>query len=105
MKANRPTSDKVKIIGTEGCKFFLADDIRIEQGGKPSLLGFYPDSTIVLQVPKEENNPSDTSPMGLASIAILASFTGMGGDYNMTLELVGPRNLTMGKSSGLKLTG
>ena len=103
MKSKLEKKATGKAIPLQRCSFFLADDIRIEQGGKTSLLGFYPDNVIVAQIAAEAKDPTKKKPFGLAGIAILANFIDAFGSYSLDMELIGPGNETLGKSTGATL--
>ena len=87
------------------CNFYLADDIRIEQGGKPSLVGFYPDNTIVVQIPKDAPDPTKDSPVGITGLALLANFVGAVGEYDAEMEMVGVGGVPLVRTDRRKLVG
>ncbi len=106
MKA-KPKKRKVAVMQAypKDCAFFLADDIRIEHDGKPSLLGMYPDNTVLFQLPQEIPDPSPSTPIHSPGLSILAHFPRARGTFDMTLELLGPNGQVIGKSVGDKLVG
>ena len=87
------------------CNFYLAEDIRIEQSGKPSMVGFYPDSVIVVQLPKDAPDPTKDSPVGIASLAFLANFVGAVGEYDAEIEMTGVGGVPLVRSDRRKLVG
>lgn len=107
MKAKKTTKRILKKTAPvpSKCNFFVADDIRLEQGGKPSLLGFYPDGKLELQLPKGMAAPTTEQPIGLATLAILANFVGASGEYKLDLELFGANNQSLMKGKEAKLVG
>jgi hypothetical protein len=86
------------------CNFFIADDIRIEQGGKPSLLGFYADNIILVRMPKKSKDPTKDRPIGIGSFAILANFVGVKGTHDVEMELFGPGGPSLLKTGKGKLS-
>lgn len=105
MKSDTVKSKKaVEGTAPTKCKFFLADDVRIEQGGKPTAVGLYPEDKVVVLMPKQVADPTPDKPIGIPSLAILAAFYGAKGTYSMNLELFGPSNRSMG-SSKIELKG
>ena len=107
MKAKKTTKRTLKKTAPvpSKCNFFVADDIRLEQGGKPTLLGFYPDGKLELQLPKGMAAPTTERPIGLATLAILANFVGASGEYTLDLELFGANNQSLMKGKEAKLVG
>lgn len=85
-----PKSRRVTGSVPSRCNFYLADDVRVEQGGKPSLLGFYPDNVILMLMPKKDKDPTKEHPAAIGGLAILASFIGARGTYDVEMELFGP---------------
>lgn len=72
------------------CRFFLADDLRQEVGGKVSAIGLYSDDVIVLQLPTEEPAPTVEKPIGFEGICVLISLSGLVGTRECNFELLGP---------------
>ncbi len=107
MKSGRKSLSKPKptAVALVQCNFFIADDIRIEQGGKPSLLGFYPDNEIVVQMPKDLPDPTKESPVGIASLAILANFVNAVGEYDAEVEMNGAGGVPLVRADRNKLIG
>ena len=97
-KSKSPKSSSTSSAVPVKCNFYIADDVRIEQGGKPSLLGFYPDNVILLQMPKKTKDPTKDHPIGIGGLAILASFIGVKGTNDVEMELFGPGGLSLLKS-------
>lgn len=101
-KSKLPKSSRAFRPVTARCNFYISDDVRIEQGGKPSLLGFYPDNVIVVLMPEGAKEPTKEQPIGLVGLAILANFIGARGLYDIETELFGPDGLSLTKASGGK---
>ena len=72
---------------------------------QPSLLGFYPDRKIELQLPQDMRTPTPENPIGLATLAILANFVDASGDYDLELELFGANGKSLMKTKEAKLSG
>lgn len=102
-KARKAT--KTAAVVPPHCNFYLADDIRIEQSGKTSLVGFYPDKAIVVQLPKDAPDPTKDKPVGVASLAILANFVGAVGEYDAEFEMTGVGGVPLVRSDRRKLVG
>lgn len=66
-------------------RFFLADDIRTEVSGKQFLIGFYPDSVLVMQTPADAPPPSLETPVGTEGIAFLFSVSGPPGNFKFKI--------------------
>lgn len=80
------------------CKFFLADDIRLEQNGKSTLIGFYPDDVLVLQLPKSAPDPTPQERTGISSLTVMASFPNAKGSKEAQVALTGPSNVEILRS-------
>ena len=70
-----------------GARFFLAEDIRMEAGGKPLLLGLYVDDTILVDMPDSDPELSYDQPIVLNEMAVLASFPGTSGKFTGKLSI------------------
>jgi hypothetical protein len=70
--------------------FFVADDVRLEQGGKPTLLGFFPDGIVQLRLPKGIKPPTTKTPIALQSLAILGCFSNAKRKNKIEIELHAP---------------
>lgn len=97
-KSKSPSSNSASRASSVKCNFFIADDIRIEQGGKPSLLGFYADNIILVRMPKKSKDPTEDQPIGIGSLAILANFVGAKGTHDVEMELFGPSGSSLLKT-------
>lgn len=107
MKSARKVRKATKTVAVvpSHCNFYLADDIRIEQSGKPSMVGFYPDNAIVVQLPKDAPDPTKDNPVGIASLAFLANFVGAVGEYDAEIEMTGVGGVPLVRSDRRKLVG
>lgn len=103
-KSKSPKSSNTSRSSPVKCNFFIADDVRIEQGGKPSMLGFYPDNIILVQMPKKNEDPTKDRPIGIGSLAILATFLGAKGTHNIELKLFAPDGSSLLKTGEGKLS-
>ena len=70
--------------------FFIAEDIRIEQSGKPTLLGFFPNKILVVNVPENTPNPTRIAPFYIQGLSILSYFDDLKGDHTSAMKLIGP---------------
>lgn len=71
-------------------KFFLAEDIRMEAGGKPILLGLYANDVITVDLPKDAPEASPDHPLLLQEVAILSTFPEANGKFSGTLSMTDP---------------
>lgn len=74
---------------TLNCKWYLAEDIRVEQGGKLSILGLYPDDMVVVEMPTDEPDPTSEKPIAIEGLAILCLLVGFHGQSKFKLSLGG----------------
>lgn len=72
------------------CRWFLADDARSEVGGKVTLLGMYPDDSMVIEMPPEAESPTSEKPIAIEGLTILCVLSGFEGSAEFELRL-GPR--------------
>lgn len=81
---NDPKKSDLRVVPASRkleARFFVADDIRTESSGKQILIGFYPDSVLVMEVPPGAPLPSTETPLGTEGIALLFSINGSPGTY------------------------
>ncbi len=71
-------------------RFFLAEDVRMETGGKPLLLGLYVDDKIHVDLPDGAPEPTPEQPIALAEMAVLASFPATNGKFTGRLSMIDP---------------
>ena len=74
-----PTRDK--------CAFIVCDDIRQEQGGKLSLMGWFPDGIVLVNIAE---GPSSGPALALSTLAMAVAFLDGAGDYRARVRLVAP---------------
>lgn len=79
--------------------FYIADDIRLEQGGKPSLLGFFPDNVVVVPIPEKTKSPTQKEPIAVFGLAFLANFPDATGSYSLGMEFLAPGDVILLKST------
>jgi hypothetical protein len=73
------------------CTFFLGDDIRVEEGGKVSIMGLSVNGILQIQkAPGLVPVPAPDAPMIVHSVAFLASFNDGLGDFSVTFQLYKP---------------
>jgi len=102
MKTKSASTRKGAGVRPNQCRFFVADDIRLEQGSKPSLLGFFADNVVVLPLPKTQGAPTRDKPIALSGLAFLISFPGAG-TYNVEMEFRAPNAVSLIKSGEAKI--
>lgn len=68
--------------------FYLAEDMRQELSGKVSAIGLYTDYTVMVNLPDEAPDPSDTAPIVLKSLAFLFSISGFTKPEIISVNLV-----------------
>ena len=66
-------------------RFFLADDILQQIDGKMTLLGLYPDDTVITQMPLEAPEPTKENPVGFEGLAVLLCVQGLKGVHSISL--------------------
>ena len=66
--------------------FFIADDIRLEQGGKVSAIGLYADRVIVAQMRPDQQEPSKEAPLIMEGFVFLVSLSGLEGKHRVKLD-------------------
>lgn len=84
-------------------RFFLADDIRVEIGGKTTLQGLYPDDIILIDLPSGMPSPSITTPIQIEGFGILASFDRGFGSMSMDVRLSSPNGEVILEAKGGQL--
>lgn len=57
--------------------FYLAEDLRQELDGKVSAIGLYPDKVVVLPLPDEIPEPTESAPLLVRSLAFLFSISNL----------------------------
>lgn len=77
-------------------RFFVADDIRVENDSKPMLIGFYSDNVVGLIVPKDVA-PSKTKPLGLSGLSVMFTISAPIGDHVADLQFKISGSTTAGK--------
>jgi hypothetical protein len=77
LTANRPTS----------VRFYLADDMRQEVGGKVTAVGLYTDNVIVAEMLPDDPDPSDERLAAVGGISILANVSTSPGEHKYQLEI------------------
>lgn len=70
--------------------FYLAEDVRIEQGGKISMLGFFSNSTIQIHLPPGTPNPTREKVIGIGSLSVLSAYHNVPGTHTIKFRLAGP---------------
>lgn len=68
-------------------RFFVADDIRIDDKQKPLVLGLFVDDQILVEL---SSDPTRESPISLQAITILASLIDCRGQFEVETSLYGP---------------
>src|SRR5689334_19027465 len=96
----KPRKTVVSAKLPQPARIFIADDIRIEQGGKASLLGFFSDNVVVVPLPKDVPSPSREKAIALSGLAFLMNFP-IKGSYEANLKFLAPdgQPLIIGKGN------
>ena len=85
-------------------KFYMADDIRVEDSGKQILVGLYPDNVIVLKS-SEALAPTREKPLLLSQLSVMVSFPNpTRGDHAGEAFILGPDNNEIGKLARFTVT-
>lgn len=71
------------------CRWYLADDVRSEPGGKWTILGLYADDIVVIQMPPDVPDPSVESPVAIEGLTVLCILRGLKGREEFHLSLNG----------------
>lgn len=79
--AAAPTASDAKV------DFYVADDVRIEEGGKVTLVGMYPDRVVVALVPHDAPEPSTDVPLAIDGLAFLVNIRNLVGDHRVSVEI------------------
>lgn len=75
------------------CKWYLADDVRSEIGGKCTLVGVYTDDIVIVQMPIGAPDPTPSRPLAIERLAILCSLRGLTGSAQFELTIAGTNKL------------
>lgn len=67
-------------------RMFIADDIRAEIDGKVSLIGLYPDSVLLVQMPADVPDPTREEPIALRSFGFLFNIQGLGRPVEVSIH-------------------
>lgn len=67
-------------------RFFVSDDIRTDNDGKPMLIGFYPDNIVGLKVPADVT-PTSSKPLGIAGLTFMFTISAPPGEHEATLSI------------------
>lgn len=98
---SRKTAGKDGAHGVK-CKWYLADDIRQEIGGKLTLVGLYPDDVVLIEMPSDEPDPTPDQPIQLAGLAILCVISGLEGSAPVVFSFGGHRSPEVDVTGDLK---
>ena len=77
LATDRPTS----------VRFYLADDMRQEVGGKVTAVGLYADNVIVAEMSPDDPDPTANQVAAVGGISILANVSTSPGDHKYQLEI------------------
>ncbi len=81
-----------KIVTKEApvwARFYICDDVRIEAAGKFSLMGLFPDSIVVVHLPRGVQ-PTIKAPLAIESLCILVAVHGLTGVHKARFALGSP---------------
>lgn len=67
-----PTKPKEKVLPLKPqVRFYVSEDIRQEVNGKVSAIGLYPDNVILLQLPDDVPDPTESQPILIQALGFL----------------------------------
>lgn len=71
-------------------KFYLAEDIRLDQLNKPIIIGLYPQDKVIITLPPEMSDiPADTGVM-IPTLSILVNLVGFDKSFETNISLYMP---------------
>lgn len=71
------------------CRWYLADEVRLEIGGKVTIIGLFPDDSVVLEMPPDEPDPTPGQPVAIEGLTVLCIVRGFEGRHQFELALWG----------------
>lgn len=83
MSTRKP--QKPSLVG----KWYLADDVRNEVGGKCTLVGLYSDDQVIIQMPSSDPDPTPENPVAIEGLAALCSLKGLKGSAEFEVTVSG----------------
>lgn len=98
MSATKPTTGS-----PISCRWYLCDDVRNEEGGKLSLLGLYPDDTVIINMPSDHPDPTPEAPIAVEELSIFCVLLGFQGEADFTLRLFDKKNPRVGLTRTLAI--
>ncbi len=74
-------------------RFYMAEDLRQEVGGKVSAIGLFPDNVVVLPLPISVPEPTEVAPIFFKSLAFLFNISKLSeeADISVDIEINGVR--------------
>lgn len=67
--------------------FYLAEDLRQELDGKVSAIGLYPDKVVVLPLPDDIPEPTESAPLLVRSLAFLFSISNLSEASTISIDI------------------
>ena len=67
--------------------FYLAEDLRQELDGKVSAIGLYPDKVVVLPLPDDIPEPTESAPLLVRSLAFLFSISKLSETATISIDI------------------
>jgi hypothetical protein len=84
-----PISKRKEAPPTPQVRFFVAEDLREEVGGKISAIGLYPDNVIIVSMPPDSPEPSAEKPAAIRSLSFLFNISGLVSSSKVSIEIQG----------------
>ena len=83
-----PTKPKKKVAQREPqVRFYLSEDIRQEVNGKVTAIGLYPDNVVVMHIPDELPEPTESVPLFIRSLSFLFSIANLSRAAPISVEI------------------
>lgn len=90
-KSSAPAAaQQIKQLSDIQWKTLIADDVRLEVGGKVSMLGLYLDDKLNVNLAPEALDPTQAAPVVIEGICILTTVSGLPRDTTFELQLLSP---------------
>lgn len=80
-------------------QFLLADGVRQEQGGKFTVLGFYPGNGVLLNQPLPKKVPDGFKGVALPGLTLIITLFDGNGSFSGDLKIIRPSGELLGKGS------
>jgi hypothetical protein len=68
-------------------RFYMAEDLRQEVGGKVSVIGLFPDNVVVLPLPTNVPEPTEATPILFKSLAFLVNISKLSEEADISVDI------------------